>query len=36
MGKQSIKSYLNRAVADDFRVQDRVSVSFNRVCEYSA
>ena len=36
MGKQSIKSYLNRAVADDFRVQDRVSVSFSRVCEYSA
>lgn len=36
MGKQSIKSYLNRALANDFRVQERVSVSFSRVCEYSA
>lgn len=36
MGNQTIKSYLNRALANGFHVQDRVSLSFNRVCEYSA
>ena len=36
MGNQTVKSYLNRALAGGFRVQDRVSLSFNRVCEYSA
>ena len=36
MGNQSIKSYLNRALANGFHVQDRVSLSFNKVCEYSA
>ena len=36
MGNQTIKSYLNRALANGFHVQDRVSLSFNKVCEYSA
>ena len=36
MGNQTIKSYLNRALANGFHVQDRVSLSFIRVCEYSA
>ena len=36
MGNQTIKSYLNRALPNGFHVQDRVSLSFNKVCEYSA
>ena len=36
MANQTIKSYLNRALANGFHVQDRVSLSFNKVCEYSA
>ena len=36
MGNQTIKSYLNRALAKGFHVQDSVSLSFYKVCEYSA
>lgn len=36
IGDRTVKSYLNRALAGNFRERERVTLSFNKVCVYSA